>query len=551
VPLDGVYSSVVSLRGIRTVAFLAEHNDLELWATDVGNAYLEAKTSEKLYIIAGPEFGEREGHTLVMYKALYGTRTAGKCWHDRFAAVLRKEGFFPSLAEQDIWMRDKHTHYEYIAVYVDDLLIASTDPKGILERLTGVHKLKLKGSGPIKFHLGCDFIRDENGHLCMTPRSYIERMLTEYERHFNCKPSLKYRSPLEPGDHPELDTSDELGPEGITMYQSLVGSMQWAVSLGRLDITTAVMTLSRFRCAPRVGHLERVKRVYGYLSKFRFAAIRFRTEKPDYSELDESYYDWSSSVYGDTKEEIPKDAPPPRGKSVISTTYVDANLCHDLLNGKAVTGILYFLNQTPIDWYSKLQATVETATYGSEFVAARTAVQLAKANRLFLRYLGVPIEEKEFMFGDNKSVVTSSTIPQSALSKRHHALAYHTVRAAIAEGWLDFHHHPGSLNPADLLSKHWAHAAIWPMLRAILFWSGDTASLLDEPEGSDKNPVTQNPESESQEPGTGSNDKTGKLHPGNDGHDVGMKEARMGDEEPRTLGEGSQPISTDELRTTS
>ena len=64
--------------------FLAELNGLELWATDVGNAYLEATTSEKLYIIAGPEFGELQGNVLVFHKALYGLRTSGKQWHERF-----------------------------------------------------------------------------------------------------------------------------------------------------------------------------------------------------------------------------------------------------------------------------------------------------------------------------------------------------------------------------------------------------------------------------------------------------------------------------------
>ena len=57
------------------------------------------------------------------------------------------------------------------------------------------------------------------------------------------------------------------------------------------------------------------------------------------------------------------------------TLYVDANLYHDMLSGRLVTGILHFLNQTPVEWFSKKQATVETATYGSEFVAAKTAVQ--------------------------------------------------------------------------------------------------------------------------------------------------------------------------------
>jgi hypothetical protein len=78
VPLESVYSGVVSLRGFRTVMFLSQLNDLEFWSTDVGNAYLESKTDEKVYIIAGPEFGELEGHILIIRKALYGLRSSGQ-----------------------------------------------------------------------------------------------------------------------------------------------------------------------------------------------------------------------------------------------------------------------------------------------------------------------------------------------------------------------------------------------------------------------------------------------------------------------------------------
>ena len=90
VPLTSVYSGVVSLRGLRIVTFLAELNNLELWATDIGNAYLEEYTLEKVHIIAGPEFGEREGHTMVISKALYGLRSSGLRWHEKLAIILRK-----------------------------------------------------------------------------------------------------------------------------------------------------------------------------------------------------------------------------------------------------------------------------------------------------------------------------------------------------------------------------------------------------------------------------------------------------------------------------
>ena len=95
VPLESVYSGVVSMRGIRMITFLSELNGLKLWATDVGNAYLEAKTKEKLYIEAGPEFGELQGHFLVIDRALYGLCSSGARWHKRFADCLKKEGFFP------------------------------------------------------------------------------------------------------------------------------------------------------------------------------------------------------------------------------------------------------------------------------------------------------------------------------------------------------------------------------------------------------------------------------------------------------------------------
>ena len=81
-----------------------------------------------------------------------------------------------------------------------------------------------------------------------------------------------------------------------------------------------------------------------------------------------------------------------------------------MLTGRSVTGILHFANKTPIDWFSKKQGTVETATYGSEFVAARTCVEQIMDLRLTLRYFGVPIHGKSHMFGDNKSVVDSSSV---------------------------------------------------------------------------------------------------------------------------------------------
>ena len=297
----------------------------------------------------------------------------------------------------------------------------------------------------------------------------------------------KSRPPLEGGDHPELDTSELCDERQTKQFQTLIGQLQWLISLGCFDIAVHVMSLSRFRAQPRKGHLDRAKRIVGYLLFLPDGAIRFRAGEPDFSSLKDQEYDWTRSVYSGACEQIPHNIPKPLGKLVQTTHYVDANLHHDLATGKAVTAVLHFLCQTPIDAYTKRQSTVETATYGSEFVAARTAVDQIIDIRTTLRYLGVPIRDKSYMFGDNRSVVTSSTIPNSTISKRHHLASYHRVREAIAAKYISFHWKDGKSNPADILSKHWEFATVWPMLKPILFWRGKTATQL---KGSDRIPST-------------------------------------------------------------
>ena len=111
----------------------------------------------------------------------------------------------------------------------------------------------------VEYSEECDFIHDESRVLCIQLKKYIKKMVATYEHLFGTMPRDVYTSPLEKGNHSEMDTSELLDSTGIQQYQSMVGAMQWAVSIGRLDITMAVMTLSSFRVAPCMGHLKRCK----------------------------------------------------------------------------------------------------------------------------------------------------------------------------------------------------------------------------------------------------------------------------------------------------
>ena len=154
---------------------------------------------------------------------------------------------------------------------MDDLIAVLSDPEQFLKDLQNnlVYDFKLKGSEEIKFHLGCGFVCDSTGTLCMDAGRYVDKMCDNYSRLFPGSPiSKKYRQPLETGNHPKLDVSTFCNKNYIEVYQLMIGSMQWAVSIGQIDIQTAVMSMSSFREKPQIGHLSRLCRMIGYLAKF-------------------------------------------------------------------------------------------------------------------------------------------------------------------------------------------------------------------------------------------------------------------------------------------
>ena len=130
-------------------------------------------------------------------------------------------------------------------------------------------------------------------------------------------------------------------------------------------------------------------------------------------------------MYGNIKEVIADNILMPLGNLVLTTTYKDANLFHDFITKKAVTGIIHLLDQTLIDLFSKRQATVEIAIYRLEFVVARNILDQIIALRTDLRYFDIPIHNRLYLFGNNKNVITFSTIPHFSLTKRYNVLAYY------------------------------------------------------------------------------------------------------------------------------
>ena len=145
---------------MRLAILIGEMNGLVCKAGDTGSAYLEAKTKEKVCFIAGKGFGSLEGHTLIIIKALHGLQSSGARFHEQLADVLRNEGFKPTLADADLWIRDAGDACECVCICVDDVIFVGKNPDIFYNNLKKICGYKLKGVEEPTHHLGGNFGRD-------------------------------------------------------------------------------------------------------------------------------------------------------------------------------------------------------------------------------------------------------------------------------------------------------------------------------------------------------------------------------------------------------
>ena len=145
--------------------------------------------------------------------------------------------------------------------------------------------------------------------------------------------------------------------------------------------------------------------------------------------------------------------PEARGHDVIITCFVDTNHAGNVTDRRSQTGILIFINKAPIQWYSKRQALVEASTFGAEFCAVRIATEMIESLRYKLRMFGIPINGPANVHCDNEAVYKNTSIPESTLKKKHHSIAYHRCREAIAAGTMRIAKQGTTKNLADLFTK--------------------------------------------------------------------------------------------------
>ena len=279
-PPSIIYSSVAGREGVRIGLLLAALNDIDMEMFDIGNAYLTAPTTEKLYTTLGEEFGDDKGKIALIQRALYGLRTSGAAYRSYFANVLRELGFESCLVDADVWMRPmvkdyRFKYYEYLLYYVDDCLVISHNPKKIAGVLKSEpYNYTLKDEGPPTRYLGAKvgpYLLGRQKTWYMSAELYLRNAIKEIEGKWGnlskMFPRQSLDTPVLPSSHPEIDNSKPLTDDEIQVYQSYIGILRWAVELGRIDLAKATGTMARFSALLRENHMMTVLKIFPYCKK--------------------------------------------------------------------------------------------------------------------------------------------------------------------------------------------------------------------------------------------------------------------------------------------
>jgi hypothetical protein len=175
--------------------------------------------------------------------------------------------------------------------------------------------------------------------------------------------------------------------------------------------------------------------------------------------------------YPDAKEPIPPNLPEALGHAVTTTCFVDADHAGCKVTWRSQTGIILYVSKAPIIWYSKWQNTVESATFGSEFIALKTSIDQIDSLRYKLQVFSIPLNGPTRVFCDNDAVVRNATHSESTLRRKNTSIAYHRCREAQAAGYVKIGFIEGRTNPADVLTKLLPGAKMRDLLLRLFYWN--------------------------------------------------------------------------------
>ena len=422
------FSPVSSKDSFRIIMALVAHFDLELHQMDVKTAFLNGNLGEEVYMQQPEGFQMKGKEQMVckLNKSIYGLKQASRQWYLKFDEIVTSLGFIENQIDQCIYLKISGSKFIFLVLYVDDVLLASSDLNLLHETKQHLSKtFDMKDLGKASFVLGIEIHRDRSrGTLGLSQNAYIDRVLKRFDMQ-SCKPG---DVPIVKGDVLSKDKCPKNEVERECMkkvpYASAIGSLMYAQVCTRPDIAFPVNVLGRFLADPGMEHWIAAKKVMRYLQRTKNFMLTYR-----------------------------------RVDRLEVIRYSDSDYAGSPDDKKSTSGYVFMLGGGAISWKSVKQTLVASSTMQAKFVACYGAATQAIWLRNFISGLKVidSISRPIKIFCDNRAAVFFSKNNKTSSGSKHIDIKYLSVRDMVRKGDIIIEHINTEAMIVDPLTKGVRH----------------------------------------------------------------------------------------------
>ena len=413
---DETFSPVIRFECIRSIVALAVQNKMFLHQMDVTSAFLNGDLEEEVYIKQPEGFVKKGQEHLVcrLKRSLYGLKQAPRCWNMTLDSLLKQIGFRQTKSDPCLYV-SLEGELCIIAVYVDDILIATKDEKRLENiKVEIAAQFEVKDLGDLQYLLGVAINQDHSKNsVWMGQPTYTLDILNK----FGMKDAKPVATPVASGTKLTKATENEELAD-LDLYQSAVGSLQYLSTMTRPDITFAVSSVAKYCSNPTQEHWIAVKRIMRYLQGTHNLGLLYK--KSD-----------SSDCVG----------------------FSDSDWAGDVDDRKSTSGYVFRVGGTSISWRSRKQSCVALSTAEAEYIALSQAAQEA----MWLRQLFSDLQSEPcgptVLHEDNQAAICLSKNPQGHGKSKHIEIKYHFIREQVKNGAIKLQYCQTSDMVADVLTK--------------------------------------------------------------------------------------------------
>jgi hypothetical protein len=405
----------------RVFFHVAAVKGMAIHAMDVDQAFLQGDLLEEIYMEPPPGLPDSPGPDFVwrLKRPLYGLKQAPRQWHAKLKVALLELGLQPSNSDPSLFVGEGQRG-AWILVYVDDLLLASTNPSELAALKAQLKKVfPMKDLGEVHTYLGMEVTRDWDGRtIFLSQRTYIHDILHKFGQE-ECKPAP---TPLQVNHSLNVPAEGEAAAPEVERYAELLGSIMYVMVCTRPDIAHAVSVLSRFLAPGRHGnaHWKAALRLLSYLK----GTADFRLELG--------------------------------GSGVLLQGHSDSSWADDQVDRRSSQGYCFDLGSGAISWKATRSPTVALSSCEAELYAGTTAAQ----EGLWLTHLLKEFyheQDPPTLWCDNESTVAMTKDPIFSARSKHIEARYFFIRELVQQGKLKTAHIKGTENVADIFTKPLSH----------------------------------------------------------------------------------------------